>query len=79
MNKVFLLSILFITGCAMHPRMPLEVAALPNDCANAEAINRWLQASTKVSKSLFETKEEYEARISAIKHRMWTFRGHCQQ
>ena len=79
MNKVFLLSVLIITGCAMHPKMPLEVTVMPNDCANAEGINRWLEASSRVPKSLLETQEEYEARISAIKHRMWTFRGDCQR
>lgn len=79
MNKVFLLPVLFAAGCAMHPKMPLEVAYLPNDCANAAAINRWLDASSRAPRALFETQEEYEARISAIKHRMWTFRGDCQR
>lgn len=63
----------------MHPRMPLEVAYVPNDCANAAAINRWLDASARVGKTLFETQEEYEARISQVKHRMWTFRSDCQR
>jgi len=79
MNKVFLLPVLFMAGCAMHPRQPLEVAFMPNDCANAQAIDRWLAASASVSKTLFETQDEYEARISAVKHRMWTFRDHCQR
>ena len=79
MNKVFLLPVLLVTGCAMHPRMPLEVGYVPNDCANAAGINRWLEASARQPKSVFETQEEYEARISAVKHRMWTFRGDCQR
>lgn len=79
MSKVFLFSVLVLTGCAMHPRMPLEVAYVPNDCANAAGIDRWLEASARTSKTLFETQEEYEARISAIKHRMWTFRADCQR
>ena len=79
MNKVFLLPILFAAGCAMHPRQPLDVAMLPNDCANAAGINRWLEASARTPRTLFETQEEYEARIAAIKHRMWTFRADCQR
>ena len=79
MNKVFLLPILFIAGCAMHPRMPLDVAYVPNDCANAAAIERWMAASARAPNSIVETQEEYETRISAIKHRLWTFRGDCQR
>lgn len=63
----------------MHPRMPLEVSVLPSDCANASGIDQWLEASAQVPKSLIETQEQYETKISAIKHRMWTFRGHCQR
>ena len=79
MNKVFLLPVLFAAGCAMHPKMPLEVAYMPNDCANAAAIDRWLQASARTPKTLIETQEEYEAKISAIKNRLWTFRADCQR
>ena len=79
MNKVFLLPVLFAAGCAMHPRQPIEVAYVPNDCANAAAITRWLEASARTPKSVVETKEEHEARISAIKHRLWTFRTDCQR
>jgi len=79
MNKVFLLPILLMAGCAMQPRMPLDVAYVPNDCANAAGINRWLEASARAPKSILETQEEYDARISTIKHRMWTFRADCQR
>lgn len=79
MNKVFLLCVLLMTGCAMHPRQPLDVAYMPSDCANAAAIERWLAASARAPKSIVETQEEYEARISAVKHRLWTFRGDCQR
>ena len=79
MNKVFLLPVLLAAGCAMHPRVPLDVAYVPNDCANAAAIGRWLEASARTSKSLIETQEEYETRISTVKNRLWAFRADCQR
>lgn len=79
MNKVFLLPVLFATGCAMHPKMPLEVAYVPTDCANAAAIDRWLESSARAPKSIVETQQDYETRISTVKNRLWTFRADCQR
>ena len=79
MNKVFLLPVLIMTGCAMHPRQPIEVAYVPNDCANAAAIDRWLETSARAPKSIVETQQEYEDRISTIKNRLWHFRSACQR
>lgn len=79
MNKILLLPVLLLAGCAMHPRVPIDVSYLPNDCANAAAISRWMEASAKAPRAFFEPKEQYEARISAVKNQMWVFRSHCQR
>ena len=64
-----------LAGCASAPaRVPTDVLIMPNDCANREAIARWLETQ---SLSL-ANKEYYEQQRSQIRHRLWTLRYNCQ-
>ena len=78
MNKVFLLlSLAILVGCAQTPRQPVDVALIPDDCANEESIARWLEQVANTNKSLLQTQEQYEQDRSAIKARMWRLRYRC--
>jgi LAS superfamily LD-carboxypeptidase LdcB len=80
MNKVFLLPILLVTtGCAMAPRMPTDVSLMPDDCANRQAIIRWLESTAAAPRHSLERQEDYEKSQSAIKARIWRIRYNCQR
>lgn len=80
MNKVFLsLCAIAITGCAQAPRMPVDVSVIPDDCANRQAIVRWLERVADTPKSLLESQIDYEQKRSEIKIRIWRIRYNCQR
>lgn len=68
MSRIFIIVSILIAGCAQAPRVPVDVALIPNDCANRHAIVRWLE-------TVLETDKSNE---SAIKARIWTLRYSCQ-
>jgi len=78
MNKVFsIMIVMALVGCAPIPRQPVDVALIPNDCANQTAITSWLESTAKAQKSLLQSQAQYEQNISSVKARMWSFRYHC--
>ena len=79
MNKVFLLPVLLITGCAMAPRMPTDVRLMPDDCANRHAIIRWLESVAAAPRHPLEKAEDYENARSAAKVHIWRIRYNCQR
>lgn len=78
MNRIFLLSVLFLVGCAQAPRMPVDVALIPNDCANRHAITAWLESVARAPKPYFQSEQDYEQHISQVKNRLWTIRYSCE-
>jgi hypothetical protein len=78
MNRAILLLFL-LTGCAQAPRMPVDVAIIPNDCANKEAIIRWLDSVVATPKTVFESEETYDQTRSSVKARIWSIRYNCQR
>ena len=80
MNRIFLsLAVVSVIGCAPIPRQPVDVAMIPNDCANQTAITRWLENTARASKSPLQTQAQYEQQISSVKARMWSLRYHCNR
>ena len=72
-------TVLALTGCAHHSTSPpLNVAMVPNDCANRELIVNWLSSQAAVPKQTLETEQEYERNRSAIRAKIWVMRYHCQ-
>ena len=68
------------SGCAA-PRSslaPAAVQAMPNDCANRNAMILWLSQQAAIPKSRFEHEETYEQAQMQIRHRIWTIRYNCQ-
>lgn len=76
---VSLLVMFSLSGCAgiTSQPTPIEVALIPNDCANSHHILPWLEGQLNRPPGLFQTNSQYEESIRAIKHRIWTFRHHC--
>lgn len=79
MNKVFLFSVLLLTGCQVAPRQPIDVTLIPDDCANRHAIIRWLEDTTRVSPMPLQKRDDYDQDISAAKTRIWRLRYICQR
>lgn len=66
-----------LAGCA-QTRQPVDVALVPNDCANRTAIIRWLESQAQLPKPTFESEQAHEQTRSAIKARIWGIRYTCQ-
>ena len=78
MNKVFLFMLsLAVIGCAPLPRQPVDVALVPNDCANQVAITRWLDDVAQTPRSVFQSSQAYDNHVSQVKARLWTLRYTC--
>ena len=68
-----------LVGCASQSRMlPASVAAMPNDCANRQAIVNWLETQAQIPRQAFESEKHYEQTRSQIRHRLWHVRYNCQ-
>lgn len=74
MRKAIFLSILYLSGCASAPRMPVDVSLIPNDCANRHAIVNWLENSA----NFYQNDRTHEQTVTNIKARIWHIRYHCQ-
>jgi len=79
MNKVLLLPILFVAGCAMAPRMPTDARLMPDDCANRHAIIAWLESVAAAPQHPLEKAQDHENARSAAKARIWRIRYNCQR
>lgn len=73
----FFFSVLLIAGCTTVPKMPVDVALVPNDCANQQAITQWLIEVAKTSKSTFQNQKDYEQFQSQVKSKIWNIRYAC--
>jgi hypothetical protein len=79
MDRIFLLLIASaLVGCAQVPRQPIDVTLVPNDCANREAITRWLEQVARHPKSPLQSQQDYEQHQSTVKARLWSLRYRCQ-
>ena len=81
MNTKHLAPLLLTTliGCASAPRpMPIDVAIMPDDCANRSAIARWIESQDLIPRQSFQSEQDYARQRSQIRHRLWTLRYNCQ-
>jgi hypothetical protein len=75
-----ILGLTLLSAC-VAPRSiiaPAAVQAMPNDCANRNAMINWLSQQANISKSRFEHEETYEQAQSQIRYRIWSIRYNCQ-
>lgn len=59
--------------------MPVDVALIPDDCANRQSIIHWLENVARSPKSYSETDQSYEQSRAVIKARIWRIRYNCQR
>ena len=68
-----------MVGCAgIVQRPPLDISQIPNDCANRNAIVRWLEREAAVPQQTMESKEDYVRSRGQIRSRIWSIRYTCQ-
>ena len=79
MRLIAVLLTVALVGCAGTSRhVPPNVTALPNDCANRQALIEWLETQGSVPRQAFESEKHYEQTRSQIRHRIWHVRYNCQ-
>jgi hypothetical protein len=68
-----------LIGCSTYTmnKAPDDVAMMPNDCANEQALSRWLIARIEQDKPMTMSKREYQHAVSYNKHALWNLRYHC--
>ena len=66
-----------LIGCA-NIKPPVDVALIPNDCANRLAIIKWLESQADSNSTIFANKEKHEQYQSSVKTRIWNLRYNCQ-
>jgi hypothetical protein len=76
---LILIAALALTGCmSVIQRPPPAVLAMPNDCANRQALINWLETQSSIPRQAFESEKHYEHTRSQIRHRLWHVRYNCQ-
>jgi hypothetical protein len=79
MKLIVILATVALVGCASQSyHVPPAVAAMPNDCANRQAIVNWLETQARIPRQAFESEKHYEQTRSQIRHRLWHVRYNCQ-
>lgn len=73
------IAITLLGGCAIYNdrTAPMDVTAIPNDCANKRAILNWLTAQARQPKGLLTHEHLYDQQQSAIKQKIWEMRYYC--
>lgn len=72
-------ALIALTGC-MTPKTspPIEVAMMPNDCRNREAIINWLSQQAAIPQQRLESDENFERHRRQIRSKIWNMRYVCQ-
>jgi len=81
MNKlVAAMVVVTVAGCAVPapPDYASAAAAMPNDCANRNAIIRWLETQASLPRQLMESETQYANARAQIRSRIWNIRYTCQ-
>lgn len=65
-----------LVGCA-NVQPPLSVQAVPNDCANQQAIVRYLLQLAETPRQPLESREDYEQSRKSYRARAWHVRYNC--
>ena len=79
MKIIIAIVLLSLVGCSTYDRhVPAAVSAMPNDCANRQALINWLETQSSIPRQAFESEKHYEQTRSQIRHRLWYVRYSCQ-
>jgi len=81
MNKLIAaIAVVTVAGCAVPapPDYASAAAAMPNDCANRNAIVHWLETQASMPRQFAESETQYANTRSQIRSRIWAIRYSCQ-
>jgi hypothetical protein len=67
---------LAIAGCTTYSQ-PVDIATLPNDCANKERIANWLTHMANLPKHTLESDSEYEKTRRTYRQKLWHLKYTC--
>jgi PBP1b-binding outer membrane lipoprotein LpoB len=72
-------AILALSGC-VSPKTapPIDVALVPNDCRNQEAIVNWLSQQAAIPQQPLESYESYSQHRRQIRAKIWHIRYVCK-
>lgn len=73
MKILAVLAVATITGCANYQPPPVAMMAMPNDCANIEAHERWMETQSRIAQE-----NRHDQIRSQFRHRLWTIRYNCR-
>lgn len=79
MPIVILFSLVLLSGCAVYNdrTIPTDVSIMPNDCANQQAILKWLDYQERQDIGLLSDEGVYAKEQRTIKHKKWTIISKC--
>ena len=68
-----------LSGC-INARVspPIEVAMVPNDCRNRDAIIRWLTEQAEQPRQTLESEQDFLRHRKQIRAKIWDLRYQCQ-
>lgn len=78
---LIILTIASLTGCGVSRYRPAtlgEVERYPDDCKNRQLMITQLQNYIDIPKAVWVSQDDYDAKISAYKQKIWHLRYVCQ-
>lgn len=76
MKQWFLIACIVLGGCTTYSQ-PVDIATLPNDCANKDRILNWLEGMANLPKHTLESPYEYEKTRRTYRHKIWHLKYTC--
>lgn len=67
-----------LSACSTYQPPPPAMLAMPNDCANIEAAERWLETQSHVARAPLQNERHHDQIRSQFRHRLWTLRYNCR-
>jgi hypothetical protein len=67
-----------LSACSTYQSPPPAMLAMPNDCANIEAYNNWLEKQSHLARAPLQNERNHDQIRSQFRHRLWTVRYNCR-
>ena len=68
-----------LSGCiSAKTSPPIDVALVPNDCRNREAIVNWLDEQAHIPQQRLESDADFLRHRRSIRSKIWDLRYQCQ-
>jgi hypothetical protein len=78
-HLALVVAVVVLTGC-MTPKTspPIDVAMVPDDCRNRDAIVNWLSQQAAIPQQRMESDENFQRHRRQIRAKIWNMRYVCQ-